>query len=177
MRSSKGFTLLELMVTVAIMGILLSIALPNYRNMQDNAVATTIINEWRDSFYYAQAEAMRLKRDIIFCASQNGADCAGQFNDGWIVKDDTRVLRDVVPSVPDNYGLNMKLNTSGGDNLTIAANGNIKGFAGATVQAYIKKVSSGKILAKRGLVISREGRIKASNDFTVTDSSSSKSGD
>lgn len=167
MKDNKGFTLLELMVTVAIMGIIMSLAMPSYRNMQNTATVNNVVKEWQESFYYAQAEAMRLKRNITFCASDNGSNCSGEYQSGWIVKDNDRLLRDVVPSVPKDSDFKVRVNTSGGSTLTILPNGNIQGFAGATLQAYLKPKEGDQPIIKRGLTISREGRIKINNDYTV----------
>lgn len=68
--NQKGFTLIELMIVVAIIGILAAIALPAYNNYTDKAKFTEVIN--------ATAAA---KSAVEVCAQVEGAvtDCdAGQ---------------------------------------------------------------------------------------------------
>lgn len=84
-QTSQGVTLLELMITVAIIAILGSIALPSFSSaLQSNRVATTS-NEFMASVAYARSEAMRNNRGAVMCPSSNGSTCGGTWADGWIV--------------------------------------------------------------------------------------------
>lgn len=84
-QASQGVTLLELMITVAIIAILGSIALPSFSSaLQSNRVATTS-NEFMASVAYARSEAMRNNRGAVMCPSSNGSSCGGTWADGWIV--------------------------------------------------------------------------------------------
>ena len=84
---TRGFTLLELMSVLAIMGILIAIAAPGYRNIMAREKVRTALNEWQSSFYFAQSEALRLKEGVIFCSSVDGKMCSknNDFGVGWIV--------------------------------------------------------------------------------------------
>ena len=84
-RASRGLTLLEVMITVAIIAILGSIALPSFSSaLQSNRVATTS-NEFMASVAFARSEAMRNNRGAVMCPSANGTSCGGDWQDGWIV--------------------------------------------------------------------------------------------
>ena len=50
----KGFTLIELLVVVAIIGILAAVGVKTYNGIQDNAKATTTINNFRTVENYIQ---------------------------------------------------------------------------------------------------------------------------
>lgn len=98
MKKQIGFTLLELMVVIAIMGILVGMAAPSYRSMIERQRIRSALNEWQNSFYFAQREAMRLKEPVILCGSDDGATCSqpgNSFNNGWIVVTESgRILED-----------------------------------------------------------------------------------
>ncbi len=87
-RRCKGFTLVELMVTIVIVAVLLAIALPSFRNViQRNRVATAS-NDLLASLSYARTTAIYRHQLVSMCPSADGTSCtsAGQaFEPGWIV--------------------------------------------------------------------------------------------
>ncbi|MEO9089061.1 MAG: GspH/FimT family pseudopilin [Rhodanobacter sp.] len=87
-RRSKGFTLVELMVTIAVVAILLAIALPSFRTaIQRNRVAAAS-NDLLASISYARTTAIYRHQLVSMCPSSTGSSCtsAGQaYEPGWIV--------------------------------------------------------------------------------------------
>ena len=71
-----GFTLLEFLVVIAILGVLVSLASPYFSDMMQRQKIRSALNEWQNSFYFAQREAMRLKEPVRLCASNDGVTCA-----------------------------------------------------------------------------------------------------
>jgi type IV fimbrial biogenesis protein FimT len=82
---SKGVTVVELMMAIAIAGILTAIALPSFSSsLASNRMANTA-NEFLATVAFARSEAMRNNRGSVFCASADGSACGGGWEDGWIV--------------------------------------------------------------------------------------------
>ncbi|WP_162405115.1 GspH/FimT family pseudopilin [Pseudoxanthomonas jiangsuensis] len=82
-----GFTLIELMVTLAILAALLSLGLPSFQgSLRSNRVATTT-NEMLASLSLARTEALKGLGPAGVCASTDGATCAAatDWSGGWLV--------------------------------------------------------------------------------------------
>jgi len=88
-RHQNGFTLYELLVTMLIIGIVLTIGVPNMSAFTANSRMATTANDLHSSFQLARSEAARSKTNITICASADSmaadATCNGTFDDGWIV--------------------------------------------------------------------------------------------
>lgn len=82
-----GFTLIELMVTIAVLGILLSIAIPSFQNMVLNSRITAQANQAITALNYARSEAVKRAAPVTVCSTNGGAACAGSTNwsTGWMV--------------------------------------------------------------------------------------------
>lgn len=87
-RRSKGFTLIELMVTVVLLAILMALALPSIAGWIRNNKIRTVSDSLQNGLRTAQAEASRRSRQVVFSlttakpvangytASQNGSNWA-----------------------------------------------------------------------------------------------------
>jgi type IV fimbrial biogenesis protein FimT len=87
-----GFTLLELMITLALAGILVTLAVPSMRQFMRNGRLATASNDLLHSLSIARTEAIkRQKRLVTVCASAdpNAAEaaltCSYGTMSGWIV--------------------------------------------------------------------------------------------
>jgi len=88
-RSQHGFTLYELMITIAIVGIVLMFGLPNLAAFRQNGRMTATANDLHAAFHLARSESARARTNITICASADpmgaGSDCDGTWDQGYIV--------------------------------------------------------------------------------------------
>ena len=85
--NQSGFTMVELMVTIAVLAILTGLALPSFQgSLRSNRVATTS-NEVLASFSLARTEAIRGIGRAGVCPSATGLACvaSADWAAGWIV--------------------------------------------------------------------------------------------
>lgn len=84
--SAAGFTLIELMITLVVLGVIMAIAVPNFTGMVNSTRLATQANEVVTGIQIARSEAIRLNRLVTFCGSSDGATCvaAGDWNQ-WLV--------------------------------------------------------------------------------------------
>lgn len=90
MKKNSGFTLLELIITVAIVAIVVAIAIPSMTTFTQNDRLTTNINTLIGHLAYARSEAVKRSQQVSICVSNNSGDpapscTAGNWADGWIV--------------------------------------------------------------------------------------------
>lgn len=89
----NGFTLVELLVTVAILGILLAVGIPSFQGLILNSRMTTQANEFLTILNYTRSEAIKRNTRVTVCKSSNGTTCAisasteatASWRTGWIV--------------------------------------------------------------------------------------------
>ena len=137
-RISKGFTVIELMITLSVAAILLAMAIPSFTTMTMNNRITTQANEFLSAMVLARSEALKRVSRVTVCSSSNGTSCAstGGWEQGWIVfndKDnDAQVDSTVVPATNEPI-LRYTQAITGGNTLRGSTN----------VAAYVSFVSSG----------------------------------
>jgi type IV fimbrial biogenesis protein FimT len=83
----RGFTLIELMVTVAVAAILVSIAAPSFQTFFNRNRIATVTNDYITAINYARSEAIKGGAITTLCMSSSGSACTGNsgWSNGWII--------------------------------------------------------------------------------------------
>jgi type IV fimbrial biogenesis protein FimT len=90
MRKDSGFTLIELMVTVAIAAILLGVAVPSFAEFIKNNRRAAAVNLFITDIHLARAEAAKRNQRVVICKRnpatvQPACSTAADWTDGWLV--------------------------------------------------------------------------------------------
>ncbi|MFT4886004.1 MAG: type IV fimbrial biogenesis protein FimT [Pseudohongiellaceae bacterium] len=85
-RIDGGFSLIELLVVMAILSILLAVSLPNFRDMIESNSTNSQAKLFLTTLNLARSEAIKRGGNVAICASDDGADCdENSWEEGWIV--------------------------------------------------------------------------------------------
>lgn len=88
--ATRGFTMIELLVTVSILGLLLMVAVPSFNDAVLGNKLSGYANNFTASAQLARSEAIKRNAAVTMCQSADGASCAaaGGWQQGWIVFND-----------------------------------------------------------------------------------------
>ncbi len=78
----RGFSLVELMVTIAVLAIVLAIAIPSFTGLINGNKLGSQANDLMATIQLARMDAVRFNRRSILCRSSDGATCNGA-NGAW----------------------------------------------------------------------------------------------
>jgi len=108
----SGFTLIEMMVVVALLAILMMVAAPSVRDLTLNARMTSTANDLMTDLSIARSEAVKRGARTAVCSSSTGTGCTTTpWEQGWIVFIDAdadgnlAAAADIVKVVPGIQGM------------------------------------------------------------------------
>ncbi|MEH6466220.1 MAG: GspH/FimT family pseudopilin [Porticoccus sp.] len=138
---NEGFTLIELMITIALVAILLALSAPYFRETITSNKISAEANNLMASFNLARSTAARLNQPVTLCKTADGVDCttADNWEQGWITFNDLDmngavdsggvelVIQEYSP-LPTGYTLRSTAQFS--DLVTFLPQGNARGGSG-----------------------------------------------
>jgi len=190
MKNYSGFTLVELMITLFIVGILLTVGVPSLRTFMQSNQLVASTNELLSALHVARSEAIKLNSRVSICESNNGATCttSGSWKNGWIVFVDANgdlgntgapcaaINTDCLLRVHDGFSDN-RLTMAGVDAgsaavsaFTFSSRGLPKSLTGTAQSGTFSICSldgSGATINSRAVVLSLSGRVRVTDNAAV----------
>lgn len=82
-QKQSAFTLIELMVAIAVLAIVITIAIPAFNNLLSSNRLSGQANEVLAGLALARTEAIKQNQEMVFCHSTNGTTCSAAPASGW----------------------------------------------------------------------------------------------
>lgn len=86
---ARGFTLIEMMVVLALMAIILGLGIPSFRNLIEKIAVESEAKMIVEGLRTARLTAIEEKTNVVLCASDNGTSCVNAWDSGFIVYRDS----------------------------------------------------------------------------------------
>ncbi|NIM40762.1 MAG: prepilin-type N-terminal cleavage/methylation domain-containing protein [Hydrogenophaga sp.] len=180
---ARGFSLIELMVTVAVLAIILAIAVPGFQSFIASSRLTTVTNDFVGALTFTRSEAIRRGGRVTLCKSTDGATCtdAGSWQQGWIAfVDVTRAGAsaevDAGETIVAHFnaaptGMSVVGDAALANFVSFAADGTSRTLAGAAQGGRIRVCTSATALGNdrraRDITITPSGRISSTTPANV----------
>ncbi len=170
----RGFTLLELMVTLTVVAILGVIAVPNFHTFVLNERRDSIVDALTASLQYARNQALNLNEKTTLCAGQPGISCTGgAWSSGWEVVQvpagaSTVLLAAHVIQVASTAPTIRAVNSSTG--MTFTGNGLVTFNPTTVTDEFIQVCDSRGAPYARAVEVNSAGYIQSSSQVGLTPS-------
>ena len=82
-----GFSLLEMLVALAVLGVLLTVAAPAFHSMWTSVRMSAATNDFLGALRLARTNALSLNRTVVMCVSRDAQSCDqnADWHAGWMV--------------------------------------------------------------------------------------------
>jgi len=151
MKQICGFTIIELLIAVVVLGLMLTMGVPSMAGFMKNSRVKGQAYEFINTLNYARSEAIKRKERVVLCRSANptasSPTCGGVANTwttGWLIFTDpddndvynsgTDILLKVGSNIPPN--VNIRTNSTANNNIEFNADGTTN-EGGATARVAI----------------------------------------
>ncbi len=163
---SNGFTLIELMVVIALIAIITTMAVPSWQRMIVSNRIRASVNDLTLSIQFARSETLRQNGPVTVCPSSEGVNCtASGYEAGWMVKTGLpavaatdRILQDTLPKQRLTMVADATTVAAGG--LTFLPSGALIGTFPQGVRIAVKDDPATDTTLERYICIARTGRVR-----------------
>ncbi|PTD97156.1 GspH/FimT family pseudopilin [Pseudothauera lacus] len=159
-----GFSLVEMMLVIAVMAVLAGIALPALGALQRDARLSSAANEYFAALVHARSESIRRGVRVTLCTSTDGLACTAgtHWHGGWIVFVDgnANALRDPGETI-------LSVAAGRADRLTVVGNAPVRNYVSYVPSGTTRQSGGGLLMGTvtvceggrgRNVVVNRVGR-------------------
>lgn len=141
--AAEGFTLIEQLVTLAVLAIVLALAIPAFSRLLASIRLSAAANELLSSLHLARSEAIRRGERVTLCpAPPDKTDCTGKaWHEGWIMFVD-RILSGQTPRLDPGDELLFRGGPSG-RSITIQGNGPLASYVSFVPSGLSRQLNGG----------------------------------
>jgi type IV fimbrial biogenesis protein FimT len=155
-----GFTLLELLIVLGVGLIMLLISVPAYQHLLARTRSTNVINHMMTAINEARVQAITGNQIIVFCGSEDGLQCDGQWQRGQLLTDTNGKVMHNFSGLPLGDRLWWESSLGHDNFLKLAPTGFTEGQRGSFY--YCPRYSPVKYGAK--IIVLDSGRVRVDND-------------
>lgn len=162
----EGFTLVELMVALAVFAILVTIGLPSFTDFIKRYTAESAMMQIHKDLQTARSGAVSLGKPVTVCHLDSTGNCDNNWLGGISIFVDDQSTRGKFESgelklaESNAIGTEHKFDRSSRNRVTYRADGQSPGFNGT----FVFCPKGGEAKHYRGLILNMNGRVRASRD-------------
>ena len=142
--AQHGFTLIELMVTIALLAIIMSLAVPSFQQTIASTKLTSTSTDLYSSLLQARADAISQGERMTVCKSSDGSSCIvgtkTTWSIGWITFVDS--TRSVNPTVDAGETVTYIVQATD-PAITVSGNGSLVNYVSFSADGKSKQISGG----------------------------------
>jgi type IV fimbrial biogenesis protein FimT len=117
-----GFSLVELMITLAVLAVVLAVTAPSFARLQGNYQLRSTAHRLVAAINLARMEAVQRRLPVSLCPAPEGGNCAGDLSQGWLLFHDADRDRQLdagdeevivrAPGLPEGYSVTDRAGSS-----------------------------------------------------------------
>lgn len=135
MINTRGYTLIELLLTLTLIGILLTLSISYYQTLKNQHLLETLTNRLINDIQFARNSALSLQKTITLCPSDDGTNCVSSSTRGWIIffqtVNNNEVMHNIIRQFHLTAGCQIQWQGMGNQpNLQLNQQGNAQGHNG-----------------------------------------------